>query len=73
MIPAIQNFFEQNAFGVCSHLGEKLGIASASVRMWFIYASFLTFGSPVVLYFAMAFVMEFRKHLRRGRSTVWDM
>jgi hypothetical protein len=41
--------------------------------MWFIYASFLTFGSPVVLYFALAFVMEFRKHLRRGRSTVWDL
>ncbi|MFZ9982176.1 MAG: PspC domain-containing protein [Cyclobacteriaceae bacterium] len=73
MIPAIQNFLEQNAFGVCTRLSEKLGIASASVRMWFIYASFLTFGSPVVLYFAMAFVMEFRKHLRRGRSTVWDM
>jgi len=72
MINAIQNFFEQNAFGVCSRLGEKLGIASASIRMWFIYASFLTFGSPVVVYFGLAFVIELRKHLRRGRSTVWD-
>ncbi|MFZ9504644.1 MAG: PspC domain-containing protein [Cyclobacteriaceae bacterium] len=73
MITSIQNFFEQNAFGVCTRLGEKLGMASASVRLWFIYASFLTFGSPVVVYFALAFILEFRKHLRRGRSTVWDL
>lgn len=73
MINAIQNFFEQKAFGVCTRLGEKLGIASASIRMWFIYASFLTFGSPLVVYFALAFVIELRKHLRRGRSTVWDI
>ena len=36
----IQEFFEQRAFGVCSRLGEKLGLASSSIRMSFIYASF---------------------------------
>jgi phage shock protein C len=68
----IQEFFEQRAFGVCSRLGEKLGLASSSIRMSFIYASFLTFGSPVLIYLALAFIMNFRKHLRRKKSPIWD-
>ncbi|MBM3177026.1 MAG: PspC family transcriptional regulator [Bacteroidetes bacterium] len=67
----IQNFFEQYAFGVCTRLGEKMGIATASIRLWFIYASFLTFGSPVIIYMILAFWMDIRKHLRR-RSSIWD-
>ena len=68
----LQGMVEQNAFGVCTMLGEKLGIATASIRLWFIYASFLTFGSPVVLYFGIAFLKEIPRHLRRSRATVWD-
>ena len=38
------------------------------------YASFLTFGSPIVLYLVMAFWMEVRKHLRRHQSpTIWEL
>jgi phage shock protein C len=54
-------------------LGEKLGIASSSIRLSFIYISFLTFGSPVIIYFFMAFWMNVSKHLRRERNTVWDL
>jgi phage shock protein C len=68
----IQEFFEQRAFGVCSRLGEKLGLASSSIRMSFIYASFLTFGSPVLIYLSLAFIMNFRKHMRRNSSAIWD-
>jgi len=50
-----------------------MGIATSSIRLWFIYASFLTFGSPVVVYFALAFWMDLRKHLRRSRSSVLDI
>ncbi|MGK7388946.1 MAG: PspC domain-containing protein [Candidatus Cyclobacteriaceae bacterium M2_1C_046] len=64
---AVQSFFEKYAFGVCSRLGEKLGIASSSIRLFFIYSSFLTFGSPIIVYLAMAFVMNIRKHIRRCR------
>ncbi|HPI79347.1 MAG: PspC domain-containing protein [Cyclobacteriaceae bacterium] len=67
----IQHFFEKYAFGVCTRLGEKLGIATSSIRLFFIYASFLTLGSPVILYLVLAFVMNIRRHLRR-RSTIWD-
>ncbi|MCZ6520323.1 MAG: PspC domain-containing protein [Bacteroidetes bacterium] len=67
----IQSFFEDKAFGVCTRLGEKLQIPTASIRLFFIYTSFLTIGSPVIIYLALAFIMNFRKHLRRRRNSVW--
>jgi phage shock protein PspC (stress-responsive transcriptional regulator) len=67
----IQDFFEEQAFGVCTRLGEKLGIATSSIRLFFIYASFLTFGSPIIVYLTMAFIMNLRKHFRRYRKSVW--
>lgn len=67
----IQHFFEGYAFGVCNRLGEKLGVATTSIRIFFIYASFITFGSPVIIYLALAFVMNMRKHIRK-RSPIWD-
>lgn len=68
----LQHFFQEHAFGVCSRLGEKLGIASSSIRLFFIYASFLTMGSPIILYLGLAFIMDMRKHLRRNNSSVMD-
>ncbi len=69
----LQYFIESQAFGVCAMLGEKLGFASSSIRLTFIYVSFLTMGSPVILYLMLAFWMNVSKHLRRERSTVWDL
>ncbi|MEQ9426789.1 MAG: PspC domain-containing protein [Cyclobacteriaceae bacterium] len=67
----LQQFFEKYAFGVCTRLGEKLDIPTSSIRLFFIYASFLTFGSPVLVYMALAYVMNFRKWLRRRNNSVW--
>ncbi|MEQ1585994.1 MAG: PspC family transcriptional regulator [Cyclobacteriaceae bacterium] len=71
LIKEIQLFFENHAFGVCTALGEKMGIATSSIRLFFIYASFLTFGSPIIIYMSLAFILNMRRHLRR-RSTIWD-
>ena len=71
MVDKIQFFFEGYAFGVCARLGEKLGIATSNIRLFFIYTSFLTFGSPVLIYLALAFVMNIRKYLRK-RNPIWD-
>jgi phage shock protein C len=71
MMTRVQRFMEQYAFGVCTRLGEKLGVATSSIRLFFIYLSFLTFGSPVIIYLILAFVMNFRKHLRRKNNSVW--
>lgn len=63
---------ENQAFGVCSSLGEKMGIAAGSIRLYFIYLSCLTMGSPVVIYLIMAFWMNINKHLRRFKNPVLD-
>ncbi|MDE0470508.1 MAG: PspC domain-containing protein [Ekhidna sp.] len=68
---SVRKFIEQYAFGVCARLGEKLRIPTSSIRLFFIYASFITFGSPLLVYLALAFVMNFRKHLRRRNNAVW--
>jgi len=69
----LQNFMEQRAYGVCSKLGEKWGIASSSIRLYFIYTSFLAFGSPIILYLVLAFWMNIRKYLRRQNNFVREL
>ncbi|MCO6358016.1 PspC domain-containing protein [Roseivirga pacifica] len=67
----LQRFFESQAFGVCTKLGEKLNLSTSSIRLFFIYASFITVGSPVIIYLGLAFVINYRKHLRRRQNPVW--
>lgn len=70
----IRFFLESQAFGVCSRLGEKMNISASSIRLYFIYTSFLTLGSPVIIYLVMAFWMELSKHLRRhAHPTIWEL
>lgn len=76
MIKKIQNWFEQKAFGVCDWWGNKLGISATKVRLYFIYLSFFTFGSPIIVYFIMAFILEnkaFFKPFKSKRKSVWDL
>ena len=68
----LQFFLELQFFGVCQGLGERLGFAASSIRLFFIYISFLTFGSPIFLYLSLAFVMNMRRHLRK-QNTIWDV
>lgn len=73
MISQIKAFFEQQSFGVCSWWGEKLGIRTSDIRLFFIYASFLTLGSPLIIYLAMAFLLEHKEYFKfRRRKSVWD-
>ncbi|MDH5607980.1 MAG: PspC domain-containing protein [Cyclobacteriaceae bacterium] len=67
----MQKMIEKYAFGVCSRLGEKLKIPTSSIRLFFIYSSFLTFGSPIILYLGLAFIMNFRKLYRRRHNSLW--
>jgi len=63
----MRDFLELHAFGVCSAIGERLGIASSKIRMWFIYISFLTFGSPVIIYMVLAFVRSIKNYILLGK------
>ena len=63
----LRQFIEWQVFGVCSALGDKLGIATSRIRTWFIYISFLTMGSPVIVYMIMAFWMNIKKYILSAR------
>jgi len=63
---------ERSAFGVCSYLGYRMGIASSRVRLYFIYVSCLTMGSPVLLYLIAAFWLNIRQYIRNRRNLMWQ-
>ncbi|HMX39674.1 MAG TPA: PspC family transcriptional regulator [Saprospiraceae bacterium] len=67
-----KDIVERRAFGVCQHLGEKMHLAPADVRKYFIYISFIAMGSPLIVYLFVAFWMNIRRYIRRGRSTIWE-
>jgi phage shock protein PspC (stress-responsive transcriptional regulator) len=70
----IKYFSENQAFGVCTWLGEKMRISASSVRLYFIYTSFITMGSPIIIYLVLAFWMNIATHLRRhNHPTVWEL
>jgi phage shock protein PspC (stress-responsive transcriptional regulator) len=76
IIQGIIAWFEKQAFGVCTYLGNKLGIKSTTIRMYFIYLSFFTFGSPIILYFILAFLLENKKFFvptSNSRKRIWDL
>jgi len=74
IINSIYVFFKKKAFGVCEWLGSIFGINPALVRKFFIYLSFVTLGSPLLIYFPMAYFLENVDKLRwrKKRKTVWD-
>jgi phage shock protein PspC (stress-responsive transcriptional regulator) len=62
-----RNFIEWHVFGVCTAIGEKLGVATSTIRKYFIYISFLTMGSPVIVYFFIAFWMNIKSYIMNAR------
>ncbi len=72
------SLFEFRLFGVCSWLGEKLGIKATSIRLYFIYLSFFTFGSSIIIYLISSFILEHKGYFKpwlypKKRSSVWDL
>lgn len=65
------DFFEKKAFGVCTAMGKYMGISITTVRLYFIYASFLTFGSPLIIYLSLAFWLNLRRSMRQRRYRIW--
>jgi len=63
---------EQNVFGVCERIGERLKMPAKDIRMFFIYASCMAIGSPVIIYMILAFWIRMKDYVNGKRSTVWD-
>jgi phage shock protein PspC (stress-responsive transcriptional regulator) len=68
-----RDFIELNFYGVCAYWGRQLDMPSKKVRLFFIYASFLTLGSPIIIYLSMAFILNLRYMVRTKRNPVWDI
>jgi len=68
----IKDLLEKSAFGVCSYLGRKMGIATSRVRVYFIYLSFAAMGSPIIFYLFIAFWLNVKKYIKRGKSAIWE-
>ena len=71
-ISIFKNLIERSAYGVCSYLGNKMGIASTRVRLYFIYSSFVAFGSPAIFYLFVAFWLNIRDYIRNKKSIIWE-
>lgn len=63
---------QSNVFGVCERIGERLKMPARDIRLFFIYASFLTVGSPVIVYMILAFWIKMKDYVRGKRTAVWD-
>ena len=63
----VKQFIEWHVFGVCTAIGEKMGIATSTIRKYFIYISFLTIGSPVIIYLFIAFWLNVKRYILDAR------
>jgi phage shock protein C len=73
MLQRLIIFFERHSFGVCTYLGEKFNISQTKIRLFFIYASFLAVGFPLIFYFFAAFVLDIRGYIKKIRLQFWDI
>ena len=65
-------FVEEHAFGVCTYLGERMGIASSHIRLFFIYTTFISPTSPIIVYLILAFWLNMKKYMQAGRKFFVD-
>lgn len=69
----LRDYLQLRVYGVCSYLGNKLEMPSSKIRLYFIYASFVTAGSPVIVYLSLAFLLKIRNYIKGQRNPVWDI
>ena len=73
MFQRIVTFFEQQSFGVSTYLANNFNMSTTKVRLFFIYASFLAVGFPILFYILAAIVLDIRNYVKRVRLRVWDI
>lgn len=73
MFQKVVIFFEKQSFGVSTYLADKLNMSTAKVRLFFIYASFLAVGFPILFYLLAAVVLDIRNYMKKVRLKVWDI
>jgi hypothetical protein len=69
----IKYFFEKYGFHVSSRLADSLGMRVTSVRLFFIYISFVTAGLWFGVYLTLAFWIRLKDLIRAKRTSVFDL
>lgn len=69
----LKYFFEKHGFNAASRLADKLGMRASSVRIFFIYISFVTAGLWFGVYLTLAFWIKLKDLIRAKRSSVFDL
>jgi len=70
MIRWIENILQHSTYGICRSLGDYLGIADSKIRIYFIYLSFITLGSPIIIYLVLLFWQNVKQYVRRYYSAL---
>lgn len=73
VIIKLKFFLEKHGFHVSSRLADKLGMRANSVRLFFIYISFVTVGLGFGIYLILAFWIKLKDLIRAKRSSVFDL
>ena len=66
-------FLEKHGFHVSSRVADKLGMRANSVRLFFIYISFVTVGLGFGVYLILAFWIRLKDLIRAKRTSVFDL
>ena len=69
----LKYYFEEQGFHIASRLAEKLGMRTNSVRLFFIYISFVTAGLWFGVYLTLGFIIKLKDLVRAKRSSVFDL
>ena len=69
----LKYFFEKHGFHVSSRLADQWGMRATSVRLFFIYISFVTAGLGFGVYLTLAFWLRLKDLVRAKRSSVFDL
>jgi hypothetical protein len=69
----LRTYLERRGYYVSSRLAERLGMRAKSVRLFFIYVSFATFGAGFALYLTLAFWLKLKDLVYTKRSSVFDL
>lgn len=70
---SVKYVMEKRLYGVCTYIGDKIGVSSERIRLYFIYASCFTLGSPFLFYLVVAFWINIRSYIKERRNSVWDL
>lgn len=73
MFQRVITFFEKQSFGVCTYFAGRLNMSIGKIRLFFIYASFLAVGFPIIFYILAALVLDVRHYVKRLRLRIWDV